>query len=477
MVWEFRYKDLTDLLNKWEKKKKRIEYLREFALTKKEKSLLEILKKRIEFLKNFLKLEDQAKEFLENLNAGSYRFYPGQVLYYVDPYYGKLRITLKIPDGKGKYYKDLLALYLIADKLLNFYQNNKNFQLPIRDSIIGELVKFLEKSKKNFNENFIIIRGDFKSYTLNIPRQKLLQTLKSDGVGQNILSLVDNFLKSGNNISSSLKPYPINEFFASQRGDEFKKDGDFKSVANIDGILPGTYLGTVLGHIFLLPFDNFMKNLATNKGFYSRFFDDFLLIVPKTDGRTIKYIKEQIKEFLSSYYGVKKEFLVPNIVKFEDITYAGNTLKFEFLGYLFLVNSDFVIRSVRYKTLKKFIFKYIHEYKLERNQNQKERIRYLISKSVYIHNWIFSFRFINDKKILDQLYINFILPTLYKELKALLNVKDKNTLKRIVSRVKVFYKPTVIHRRIINGKVNLKTKAFLEDLKKRIKDSLFIGGF
>jgi hypothetical protein len=147
-------------------------------------------------------------------------------------------------------------------------------------------------------------------------------------------------------------------------------------------------------------------------------------------------------------------FPTEKIIKLDEIKTLPTD--FDFLGYLFKPEKNRQRRTIRYKTLKKFLLKYLNEYKLkpDKNTTRDDLVKHLSAKSAYLYRWVYNFLQVNDKKLLDELFINFIYPdlfdTIFKYLKVKhpdLTTKELKTRTRMeVKKIKNYFKPTLIHR-------------------------------
>lgn len=438
----FAEKDLKQLKEALEKQKREIQEFAKYSLRKKEESKIKRIERIIREINKLLNNEKELEDFLQKLNIGNFKFKSGNVLTVIEPFYLKVRITFSLTR---KNYLDYIALKLISKKLEKYLSVNS----VNRNSTISRLVKFLRSSKRK-ETNFYVLRGDFRNYTLNIPRAVLFELLKEESIDKSLLRLIENYFKIENNYSISFKDFNVKSFFKNFNFEkQFLNDVEFNSFLNYDGLLPGTPLSNLLGQFFLKEFDIFIEEFIGKEGFYIRFFDDFIIIW-QCD---IRDIKKEIYRFLRKHYKLFQKDEISNIVKIE--TYKNryyqnlNSAKFDFLGYLFITKDEDIKITIRYKTLKKFLIKYLHTYKYYGNGKPKELKDYLTSKVVYLNSWLKSFIFINDKRLLDNLYINFILPDLYRTLKKEKKIKEP---KRTVKKLKNLFKPTLIHRHLIKNR-------------------------
>ena len=511
----FTSKDIEVVKEQWENKIKEIKIWREYALKRREKSKLEKYEALLKTLQRF-----QNKplceiygidNFLRDLNSGAYKFQPGKVFYTLNPYFGKVRLTYSIPidiqvsEGDTKRVKhpkrflDLLAIKLLANKLGEIL-NKQKVPPPSRSLIIKQLKKKLNNIPQT-GKTFLILRGDFKDYTLNIPRKALMEFLKRDlKISPSLAKLIDNFLQAGSNFSRKMDNYGIRSLLNWEHLKKgFSKDATFKGLLNIEGIVPGSPLSNVLGQLFLTDFDQMMENIAGKEGFYARYLDDFILIYPLSDGQTLEKTKKEIENkilnFLCSKYKnhplLKRDNrckkLETNIVKLD--LHEKLPHSFEFLGYQFIPNKGKWKISIRYKTIKKFLTKFIYEYSYEKYPKKDSNdlitnfTHYLTSKLGYLYQWTFSFIEVNDKRLLDELYIKIILPNLYQEIYKFLRTyyylnNNKNyspsyirrKTKEIVNKLKKYFKITTIHR-LLKKKITSKNdiKSLLENTEQEIE--------
>jgi len=489
MEYTFTERDLEKLKASLESRIKEVELWREYALKKRKRSVLERLKEEIELLERF-KNSPAAKKFLEELNSGGFKFLPGEVFFLVNPYFGKTRLTYRFPEPPEKdreaaieFYKNRWAAKLTAAKIKEIFKEREQkegvkYLQRHRTAVVSKLVKAL-RSVQGSKTRFKVLRGDFRDYTLNIPRVRLFEELENLGVPEHLRRLVKNFLDAGNTISLDLARYPIKEFFSSPGFEkEFLRDTNFRAQLNLDGIVPGSPLSNLMGQLFLIDFDREMEKIAGGEGFYARFLDDFILIFP--EGRiSEEELRQRIRDLLLKKYALhpavrKNPSAVWELVKLEPP--RDLPAEFDFLGYAFLPRGEKLLRSVRYKTLKKFLMKYLHEYRFKPSPqiSAEELAKHLSAKSAYLHRWIYNFLEVNDKKLFDDLFIKFVLPDLYTTIYSFFKAKEpqkpareiKKKTSKLVKRIKNFFKLPLIHR--ILKKECAKARSAGEDCERRL---------
>jgi len=341
-------------------------------------------------------------------------------------------------DVSNTIWENILANKLIALKFSKWMEQEFEDNIfPNRSKIIKDLICKLKERK-----SWISINGDFKSYTQNIRRQSLNHLMKHYGVPENLKCLIEKLLDSGTHDSQNLKHFNIKRFF-SRIGYEknFLEDTDFISILNLNGIITGTPLFTKLGIFYLIEFDNILaKEIAGEDGFYGRYMDDFILITSKS----YREAESKILEIVKDIYKVNDND-VKNIIKFQRVK-----RNFDFLGYAIKLDNNKLKTSIRYKTLRKFIYKYLYEYGIHKKSlNIEIFFKYLIAKIYYLNVWIASFIYINDLKLLDTIYEEIILPDLYY---TFLKVRKqmglpKNFINQ-VEKIKKLFKPAIIYRKI-----------------------------
>jgi hypothetical protein len=509
----FTLKDIEVVKEQWKNKIEEIKLWREYALKRRENSKLtkfEALLNTLQRFQNKPLYETYGIDiFLRELNSGTYRFQPGKVFYILNPYFGKVRLTYSIPitiqeNSKlirnPKQFLDVLATKLLANKLGEVL-NNQEVALPSRSLIIKQLKKKLNNISKT-EKTFLILRGDFKDYTLNIPRKTLMEFLNRDlKISPALTKLIDNFLGAGSHFSRKMDNYGVRSLLNWEHLRKgFSKDATFKGLLNIEGIVPGSPLSNILGQLFLVDFDQMMKDIAGKEGFYARYLDDFILIYPLENGKDLKETKKEIVRKIFNFLCEKYKNhpflkgdnrcrrLETNIVKLE--LHEKLPHSFEFLGYQFIPNKKEWKISIRYKTIKKFLIKFIYEYSYENypKKDNKDLItnftHYLTSKLGYLYRWTFSFIEVNDKRLLDELYKKIILPNLYQEIYKFLRTyysmnNDKNyspvhirrKTKEIVSELKKYFKITLIHRLLKTKKINpqKEIESSLETIEREIE--------
>ncbi len=472
MEWTFSKQDIENVKIGWERKRDKIKELSKYSLKRKKYSTVDKLNRWIESLHGILSQEEEVEKLLDDLNRGVYKFSPFKFIFYIDKYFLKLRTTLKIVGANGiqlsnnKAFYDFLVSKLIANKVFEFLKE-KDLLMPPRNKAISELVRKLRDEN-----NLKIIKGDFVSYTQNIPRKSLEKELKNFlDIPDNVVNLILAYLEAGNTFSVKTKTYDIRSFFSKIRFEnDYLFDGDFRSIINESGVLAGTPISTLLGHVFLLRFDKKMKEIATGNGFYCRYNDDFILLYPSN--LEFNVVKSEIINFIRDLYDLRgrdlqdierKVVRIDNLKVGKDIDFLGYILKKTHVGGENGGNKKrpTVSISIRYKTLKKFIFKYLIEYKLAekeidyrlkniKNKEKDDEIRrYIAAKAIYLNNWLLSFIHINDKDLLDLLYIKFVLPDLYNMIRIYLKENDRKKLSREVNKLKPFFKLTRIRRQLL----------------------------
>ncbi|NPB07084.1 MAG: hypothetical protein GXO03_05730 [Aquificae bacterium] len=460
----FTSEDLKKLERALERKIEEVEFWRQYALKKKGRSALEELKEELERLRAFIG-SPEAEAFLRKLNDGTFTFVPGEVFFVVNPYFGKARLTYRFPKEA---YESRWAARLTADKIRAFLKEQGAHLLqPPRPKVVRELISKL-RSLKN---EAVLLRGDFKDYTLNVPREALYEQLNSLGLEEVLVRLVRNFLEAGNEVSVKLTRYPVVEFFS--KFDEFAQDAVFRAELNAQGVIPGSPLSNVLGQTFLIPFDERMRALAGEEGFYARFLDDFILIVP---AERADEAEREVKRLVRKLYRGHPLVERGEEEKLFRLEQKGKLPRpFEFLGYAFKPGGKV---SVRYKTLKKFALKYLYEYRFRGPYEPEAFGRYLFAKSAYLHRWCYSFVEVNDKKLLDELTVKFVLPELYDALYAFFKRLEPDARRRkeltrsVFKRLKPYFKLTVIHRLLRKHCRSLSCEEELRRLVLRVREAV-----
>jgi hypothetical protein len=467
MEWSFQLSDLENLREKLRRRESVTLYYPYYSLIPREYQIYHRNRVIGRVIERLLEEKEIALQFLELLNRGSYPFLPGKPLYVLDPYYGRSRPTLdletKIPVMKlyrskreGKFEKltrrekriilNYIALSLIAEKLKGSLPPSE--RAPIRKRAVGKLIGYLESHQR---ERLLILRGDFKDYTLNIPRDLLLKVLERRGVAPHILKLIESYFQRGNQLSQLLEKGNFPALFKEVGyWDKFEGDAHFKSFANWDGILPGTPLSNIFGQIFLLEFDRKLREIVGPDGFVVRFLDDFLVIKPIGEGGIEgerRRVIVEIVQFLRAHYQVPIG-KVKQLVRIEEV--KG---ELEFLGYWIGFAGGRVRSRVRYKTTKKFILKYLSRYQLPlssyslpKGERVEKMSHYWGAKLLYLYSWLESFYFLNDPKFLDALYRQVVLPDLYSFSKKLGILPQTPQERAQFQKLKRYLRLTTIHR-------------------------------
>ncbi|NPB05410.1 MAG: hypothetical protein GXO08_03415 [Aquificae bacterium] len=468
--YRFSVEDLEKLKKRIEERIKEVELWREYALKRKKRSVLEKLQRELSALEEF-KTFGKAEEFLRDLNEGKFRFLPGEVFFLVNPYFGKARLTYRFPEPKGKdreaaleFYKNKWAAKLTAAKIKEFLRDKeeaekRKYLQRSRAKVVRRLVEALERIEGS-GKRFKVLRGDFRDYTLNVPRKRLFLELEKLGVPPHLRSLVKNFLSAGNRLAEDLKGYPVKKFFSKREFKrEFSADANFRAQLNLDGVVPGSPLSNLMGQLFLVDFDRMMEEIAGEEGFYARFLDDFILIFP-ADRISEEELRRKVADFIREKYAdhplvrLLPESGVWELVKLE--TLKDLPTEFDFLGYSFRPEKGKLKRGIRYKTLKKFLQKYLHEYRFRpgKGTDERELAKHLAAKSAYLYRWVYNFLEVNDKKLLDELFVKFVLPDLVNTIYNYLRVKRpdltprevKERTRMEVKKLKNYFKLPLIHR-------------------------------
>ncbi len=444
---QFTQEDIEEVKRQLSLKKEKVKFWREFSLKSKNKSILKQVDNQLKYIDDLLANEKNLQNLLVTLNTGKYEFAPFNLFLHFDKYFLKSRLTINIPTNS---YKDFLVCKLLANKLKNLKDLDIPRSIPRRKAVKSLFFKLREYD--DFR-NLAVLRGDFRSYTQNIPRTRLLQIINNKQIPPHIIALIKNFLETENNVSIHFYRNSVKKFFDKLNfSKEFENDVDFKSTLNIDGILPGAPLSNILGNIFLSEFDKMIESLVNEEGYYVRYFDDFLILYPLSKASRIE---REILGFLSHHYFMPLRKIESSIVRLDLQT--GAEKKFDFLGYLVTLSNEQSINiTIRYKSLKKFLYKYLFEYRFKTNKKSERLSSYLIKKNVYLKNWIFNFKYIkyiNDLNLLDMLYIKFILPDLYRVMNF-----DENK----VEKLKSFFKPVIIYRQLLKIR---NEKKFQEEIR------------
>jgi hypothetical protein len=440
--WTFTIEDLNKIYDYYETKLKEVDKFRNYSkLQRKTLSEYEKISKILNFAKLLIRRKKLTDRLLDILNGEELKernvcnyYNQGKVMYLVNKYFLKARISLNYLKFKNKKIDPLCFLPIIIQKLIanKIIENKIVGSLPNRNKAIKGLIKFLKKNLRNL-EKFQVIRADFKSYTLNIRRKRIFEILEGRNVPQNIISLIKGFVEDSTIESKIFKNFNIEKLFRKiGYMEDYEFDCDFKSVIGREGILTGTPLANILGQIYLEEFDKKMKELIENEGFYIRYFDDLILIVSDEKARKVM---NEISSYLSRFYKIRKN-KIKEIFRI-DLKQNLSEAKFEFLGYKFEIKDKNLKISIRYKTIKKFVYKFIYEYK------PKDK-SYLVAKNYYLFSWLGSFKHINDYKLLEKIYLNIILPDIYLNLKKFKIEKEFHYIKK-------FYRPNAILRIVRKG--------------------------
>ena len=429
------------LKQKLEKRLEEVQYFGEFSLKLRSSGTARKLREKIAVIEELLEDKNRLKVVLARLERGV----PLELVYRVDNYSGKLRLVGKL-RGAQRIEKEVI-LSLIASKIADYLK--KEEKRPAREKAVGKLLKFLDQNK---GKSLIVVKGDFKSYTLNIPISQLEGVLEKRGIPA---EAVLPFLKRRDNFSTSMSKLNLPLFFKKVGyGSSFETDPEFKVISGIDGLPPGIPLSNVLGQIFLLDFDRKLEELAGDAGLSIRYFDDFILIRPLREGEDRreeeKKIKRELKEWLVSHYGITCD-KINKIVEFDNVEE-----EIDFLGYIIKFTGKKVKSFIRYKTLKKFIYKYTHEYtfsnycrrrKISVFFDEREAAHYLISKIFYLYQWLNTFIYVNEPKLLDEIFTKIVLPDLHLFFKTYFDFSS-TMASEVRSNFHPYFRLTTIHRRL-----------------------------
>jgi hypothetical protein len=441
-IWEFEKSELETFERKLQRRLEKAKYFGNFSLKPNGRGAIRRLEEKLAIVRTLLENEPLRLEVAENLKQ--IEGIPLQLFYQVDRYSGKSRLVGKVEEERRAAWE--VALSLIAQKIgASLTPSERGIS---RDRAVGELIRFLENRGGGRR---VVIRGDFKSYTLNIPRPILLKVLEERGIPA---GAVFKFIKRKGREIAPFAKVDIPLFFEEVGyGDRFKADPEFKAILNKDGLPPGTPLTNLLGQIFLLEFDKKLKELAGPNGFAVRYFDDFILIRPLGEGEEEETVKEELRREIEGWI-VRHYQIAPNrvgtVVEFEE-----GKEGIEFLGYLIRVEGGRVKSRIRYKTLRKFLYKYLYDYSFSNYRKRKklshltysEAAHYLISKLFYLYQWMDSFIYLNDPKLLDKIYTRVVLPDLYTFLKKGLHLTPAG-VKKGGFYFKPYFRLTTIHRRL-----------------------------
>jgi RNA-directed DNA polymerase len=350
-------------------------------------------------------------------------------------------------------YENLLEAHKISPSVLAFRKlnkNNINFALEAFQKI---------RLLKNCTVLALDISGFFDNLDHNILKQfwcKVLNTNQLPSDHFNIFKSLTKFAKVDEKEVYKRLSIPLK--MSRPKSKHVKRDIDrlcqpktFRDFIrplievnkNHYGIPQGSSISPILSNIYMLDFDKFAHDLVSNEGgYYFRYCDDILIIVPKPSNIDWEYIYTKIKE------EIQKFKLVINSEKEEirQFTINGNLITSEkplqYLGFEFN-NSNIYIRS---SSMGKFSRKMrkgvrlakltmIKHNKLRIKQNKPTRMLYrkkLYKKYSYIGNRNFISYGLRAAKIMESDTIRKQLKPLWKQLKR----RIEGRLKRYPYRLK-----------------------------------------
>lgn len=350
-----------------------------------------------------------------------YRFHPFILFYKKRRTYKRSKNVLKIKEKVRPIsltsHRDavIYRVYseIISEKYENYLLNNDLTEIPTayrKYKNMSNITSAKEAIDKIcFYNNCWIIKGDFDSFFDNIRHRKLTDNLKSvlnvDELPQDWKSVLKSLTKyrflDSKNLSHLINEGKMNRY-KSRYVKDLKELGDLvhnKTLKlegpNQVGIPQGTPLSAMLANIYMIEFDKKAKELIDEyEGFYRRYSDDFIIVVPKN-----KLTYEDIKNILDKVILMSHNIVrltIKNektkIYKYEYLKDAnisrflndGSQTKswFDYLGFKF--NGQIV--KMRDKSLYKFHYK------------SKKMLKHIANEERYREYILSNFDEIQDKK-------------------------------------------------------------------------------
>lgn len=302
----------------------------------------------------------------------------------------------------------------ILNKAYNDYCEKKeinNSSIAYRTNLNKSNIHFAKEAFdfiKKFESSYILI-GDFKSFFDNL-QHEVLKNFLCEVLNQNKLSedwytIYKNITKYSKcdikellfingldeyevrELNNKVKAVTLEQFNYLRRNKKIEKN------KNGFGIPQGTPISAVFSNIYMINFDQKLKEYVKGKeGLYLRYSDDFIIVLPSNGINTI-----EIKEYISMLCnGEEKLILETNKTreykcirnKISEISNE-KTIRIDYLGFTF----DGEKIRIRDKTLTKYYYRMYR--KIKKIKKDKEKQENISCKNLYMN---YSIKGIKDKK-------------------------------------------------------------------------------
>ena len=224
--------------------------------------------------------------------------------------------------------------------------------------------KYINAMRKQYENNFYILKCDISKYFYNIDHDILLSKLEKFITDKEIINIIKDILKTATDPATSQKIRKIIndelERLAKCTFDTTYKVNTLKNLPIYDKPKQGLPIGNMTSQIFAIFYlndlDHYIKEQLHIK-YYIRYMDDFILF--HKSKKYLEYCYRKINEY------VKKEKLSLNSkTKIFPMKEGLN-----FLGYRFIIKNDHLIILINPKTKKRIVRK-INRIKNNKNYNQ-----------------------------------------------------------------------------------------------------------
>lgn len=348
----------------------------------------------------------------------------------------------------------------LLNKAYNDYCKKKgidNSSIAYRTNLKKSNIDFAKEAFdfiKKLESGYIII-GDFKSFFDNLQhevlKKNLCEVLKQNKLNEDWYAIYKNITKyskcdikellliNGLNESEIEKLNDMPRVVTLEQFNELRKNGKIQNnkekkespEESSKGIPQGTPISAVFSNVYMINFDQELKEYVKQKnGLYLRYSDDFIIVIP--DNKiNIDEIKKYIYNLCS---GEEKLTLEPNKTreykyiknKISEIS-SGKQIRIDYLGFTF----DGEKIRIRDKTLTKYYYRMYKKIKTIKNARKKnEKVS---CQNLYRH---YSIKGIKDKK---KNFISYVI----KAEKIFENLEDEikkvrlTHLKKIKNRLKI----------------------------------------
>lgn len=311
--------------------------------------------------------------------------------------------------GQKLYTTDKSREVIFSMKVINsFIAKTFNVRHKNRDEIIPQIISLTDDKVAKY-----IVKGDIKKFFESINQEILMKKIFEESKINAVTRKIIKSVISGYNAAS----------------------GETR------GIPRGIGISSYLAEIFLKSFDEAMSNIP-NVVFYTRYVDDFIIIITPNENIKENDLKKEIEDELSRLdLTLNKEKFA-----FYDLFSGSNNKKFEYLGYEFCLSGGKLRVSMSNNRLKKYSERIELAFNAYRNSKSKsyttmkiliDRVKFLTSNTRLSNNKsnafigvYYSNKFINDLSCLDKIQEKILLEAEKTKNDKIIRITERINLKQ-----------------------------------------------